>query len=96
MRDCMGKNRSLTIKALTILRDNTNITARRFAQLYFDQPEQKYLFTSVSNQGNGACAGSLLGRLAKKDFVLKKTYINPARFSLTDKGRKELLKVAEK
>ena len=103
MKNCMGKNRNLTIKALTILRDNTNITAGRFAQLYFDQPEQEYLFTAVSNQGNGACAGkkawlcagSLLGRLAKKDFVLKKTYMNPTRYSLTEKGRKELLKVTE-
>ena len=91
-------------KALAVLDANPRITASRFAQLYFDEPEHDYLHAAVSNQGNGACAGkkawlcagSLLGRLSKKDFVLKKTYMNPTRYSLTEKGRKELLKVTEK
>ena len=86
------------VKALTILRDNPNITANRFAYLYFNGTEKKYLLTSISNQGNGACpgkkawlcAGSYLGKLARLGYVQKKTYSGPTRFSITEKGEKEL------
>ena len=66
------------IKALQILEQYPGgLTARQFAQLYFTDKEHEYLFTAVSNQGNGACAGkkawlcagSLLGKLAKKGLV---------------------------
>lgn len=65
-----------TFKALAILKENPNINAKAFAVLYYGEEHQS-LFTAVSNQGNGACAGkkawlcagSLLGKLAKKGYV---------------------------
>lgn len=64
-------------KALQILKDHPNITARAFGNFYFDQPDHEYLYDACSNQGYGACrgkklwlcAGSLLGRLIQKDWV---------------------------
>lgn len=91
------------VKALTILRDNPNITANRFAYLYFTGTDKEYLLTSVSNQGNGACpgkkawlcAGSFLGKLARLGYVQKKTNSSPTRFSITEKGQKELKEAEE-
>lgn len=82
-------------KAIRILRDNPYITANRFAMFYFDTPKHEYLFTAVSNQGNGACAGkkawlcagSLLGKLKKELYVDSTKYDNPARFYATAVGR---------
>ena len=82
-------------KAIRILRDNPYITANRFAMLYFDTPEHEYLFTAVSNQGNGACAGkkawlcagSLLGRLKKQLYVDSTKHDDPTRFYATAVGR---------
>ena len=84
-------------KAIRILRDNPYITANRFAMLYFDTPKHEYLFTAVSNQGNGACAGkkawlcagSLLGKLKKE------LYVDPARLYATAVGRIMLNKYDE-
>lgn len=84
-----------TLKALHVLRDYPNITASGFAKHYFDQPEHQYLFTAVSNQGNGACAGkkawlcagSFLSRLVAQGYVIRKPYMFPTRFVLTEKGR---------
>lgn len=85
-------------KALAVLDANPRITASRFAQLYFDEPEHDYLHAAVSNQGNGACAGkkawlcagSLLGKLAKKGFVFADKRKSPTVFSLSEAGRVEL------
>ena len=47
-------------KALSILREHPGVTANTFAAFYFTDPSQETLFTAVSNQGNGACAGKSL------------------------------------
>ena len=81
-------------KAIRILRDNPYISANRFAMLYFDSPKHEYLFTAVSNQGNGACAGkkawlcagSVLGKL-KKELYVDSTRDNPQKFFATAVGR---------
>lgn len=70
-----------TYKALKVL-ENTSfsnpMTANSFALILWGEDEDKrYLFTAVSNGGNGACAGkkawlcagSMLGRMAKKGLV---------------------------
>ena len=88
-------------KALVILtRHPEGITASRFAVEYFTEPEYEYLFTAVSNQGNGACAGkkawlcagSLLGRLIKKGLVRKLISRNRGadHFFITEKGKETL------
>lgn len=74
------------------------ISASRFARAYYDEPGQQYLFSAVSNQGNGACsgkkawlcAGSLLGRLAKAGLVYRDYRNEPPRYIITDKGKQEL------
>jgi len=82
-------------KALQIVKEKQPVRANTFAMLYFTDPKQQYLFTSVSNQGNGACAGkkawlcagSLLGRLRKKNLVsLDRDY----KYHITADGEKEL------
>ena len=88
-------------KALEILmRHPEGITASRFAAEYYTEPKYEFLFTAVSNQGNGACAGkkawlcagSLLGKLANKGLVRK--LISRDRgadhFFITERGRNEL------
>lgn len=83
-----------TRKALEILRDNPGLTANRFAAKYFTDPEHEYLFTAVSNQGEGACsgkkawlsAGSLLGRLRKQGLVAQGHLTNPPRWFITASG----------
>lgn len=92
-----------TFKALSILRDNPEVTANRFAYLYYSGTEKEYLLTAVSNQGNGACAGkkswlcagSFLAKLVKKGYVNRKRNIGPTRFSITEKGQKELKETEE-
>lgn len=67
------------IHALTILKEHPGISANAFAGFYFTRPEQEYLFSAASNQGNGACrgkkawlcAGSLLGKLCKLGLVYR-------------------------
>ncbi len=91
-------------KALTILREHPRVTANGFAALYFTDPSQETLFTAVSNQGNGACAGkkawlcagSLLGKLAKKGLVCRDYRHETTRYTLTDKGKQELQNYDEK
>ena len=86
------------IKALTVLERHPDITARKFGELYFNGPEHDVLHTAMSNQGNGACAGkkawlcagSLLGRLKKQDWVDENPFAQPRVFRLTDKGRQLL------
>ena len=70
-----------TYKALKVLENTTfsrPMPANSFALALWGEDEEKlYLFEAVSNSGNGAaagkkawlCAGSLLGRMAKKGFV---------------------------
>lgn len=85
-------------KALDILRNNPGCTANTFVALYFTDPSQESLFTAVSNQGNGACAGkkawlcagSLLGKLAKKGLVRRDYGSGTGKFYLTSKGENKL------
>lgn len=85
-------------KALSILAENPGIGAGRFAVLFYTEPQYDYLFTAVSNQGNGACAGkkawlcagSFLGRLCKAGLVRRD--VVAGRFYVTDKGKRELLR----
>lgn len=85
-------------KALAILRDHPGCTANTFAALYFTEPSREFLFTAVSNQGNGACAGkkawlcagSLLGKLAKKGLVRRDYGSGTGRFYLTFKGEQQI------
>ena len=90
----------LTVKqarALAVLRDHSGCTANMFAVFYFTDPSQEYLFTAVSNQGNGACAGkkawlcagSLLGKLSAKGFVRQCAFA-PRRYRLSLIGEKVL------
>ena len=89
---------SKTKKALAILRDHPGITANGFAALYSTNPSQESLFTAVSNQGNGACAGkkawlcagSLLGKLAKRGLVRRDYGSGTGRFYLTFEGETQL------
>lgn len=87
-------------KALRII-DGTpwpGISASRFARAYYDEPGQQYLFSAVSNQGNGACsgkkawlcAGSLLGRLTKAGLIYRDYRNEIPRYTITDKGIQEL------
>lgn len=91
----MKKISKKTQKALSILLDHPNITARAFGDFYFTEPEHEYLYTACSKQGNGACrgkklwlcTGSLLGRLIQKGYVRR--YIDKygkTTFSLTYDG----------
>ena len=91
-----------TYKALKVL-EKTNtlktMTANSFAILLWGMDESKsYLFTAVSNGGNGACsgkkawlcAGSFLGRLAKKGLVHWQPRIQgacSAGYAITQAGR---------
>lgn len=85
-------------KALSILREHQGVTAHGFATLYFTDPSQETLFTAVSNQGNGACAGkkawlcagSLLGKLTKKGLVRRDFNSGTGRFYLTSKGEQQI------
>lgn len=85
-------------RALSVIGDTPGLTAKGFAVRYFTDPSQDYLFTAVSNQGNGACAGkkawlcagSLLGKLKKLGLVAEKPYSDPPRFLLTSKGASAL------
>ena len=66
--------------------------ARIAVALWGDDPVRQHLFTAVSNQGNGACAGkkawlcagSLMGKLAKQGYV---TSGSLGGYYLTEKGR---------
>ena len=87
-------------KALKVLSEHPGLTARSFAVRYYDGPDHEYLFTAVSNQGNGACAGkkawlcagSLLGMLKKAGFVRKVlSRSHPVVFFLTDRGENAVL-----
>ncbi len=88
-------------KALTILSKDGPMMARDFAMQYFDGPEHQYLFTAVSNQGNGACAGkkawlcagSLLGRLVKRGLAKRTLVSDIWMFAVTGQGR-DLLREA--
>ena len=83
-----------TRKALEILRDHPGLTANRFAAKYYTDPEHEYLFTAVSNQGEGACAGkkawlsagSLLGRLRKRGLAAPGARSYPPRWYITSAG----------
>lgn len=85
-------------KALRILEKAgiEGVTASGFAVSYYTEPKHGYLFTAVSNQGNGACAGkkawlcagSYLGRLVKKGLVRKRIprEAGAVRFTVTNEG----------
>lgn len=85
-------------KVLSILREHPGGTAHGFAAFYFTDPSQETLFTAVSNQGNGACAGkkawlcagSLLGKLAKKGLVRRDFGSGTGQFYLTYEGENKL------
>ena len=87
------------IKALKIIsecKSTMGIKPSDFGFIYFDNPQQRYLIDSLSNQGNGACfgkkawrvAGCILGKLRKKGYV----YRFHGHYALTDIG-KDLLNV---
>lgn len=76
----MAKATEKELRALQIIADcpcTLGIQAKQFGEQYFTSPEHQYLFTSLSNQGEGACygkkawrcAGAILGKLAKKGYV---------------------------
>lgn len=85
-------------KALEILHEYPGLIASHFAMLYFTEPDQQYLFTAVSNVGNGAapgvkawlCAGSLLGKLAKQGYVRRVFKAGKWKFYLTEKGQQTI------
>lgn len=92
-----------SLRALRILREHPDITANVFAVHYFTAPEHRYLFTAVSNQGNGACAGkkawlaagSFLGRLARAGLVVNlppegRERRGPWKYRLTHLGEEAL------
>lgn len=74
--------------------DGTHATQIATA-VWGDDPKREYLFTAVSNQGNGACAskkawlcaGSLMGKLIKKGLAYK-TF--DGTYRITDEGIKAL------
>lgn len=87
-------------KALEILRKSSSLTAGSFAVRYYTEPRHQYLFTAVSNQGNGACcgkkawlcAGSLLGKMVREGLV-KREYDSRRGlwlFRITEKGKDAL------
>lgn len=90
------ENMTKTAKALQIIATEPGIGAKKFALLYFTEPKHEYLFTAVSQQGNGACAGkkawlcagSLLGRLRKSGYIRMTFY--PNRYYITEKGKQFL------
>lgn len=56
-------------KALSILRDHQNgVVVGYFAELFFTEPEHRYLVTVASKKGK-LCAGSFLGKLKKRGYV---------------------------
>ncbi|HEX8567717.1 MAG TPA: hypothetical protein VF648_18910 [Pyrinomonadaceae bacterium] len=81
-----------TKKALQILADHPEITARRFGELMWSDSEAR---TRSYNTGNGAtrgkglwfCAGGYLAKLQKRGLVYRwcNRYQTPL-FSLTSKG----------
>ena len=86
-------------KALLILEAKPGLTANGFAQYYFNGPEHEYLFTAVSNQGNGACAGKkawrcaggVLGRLVKQGLASSRFSMNGVRtYTVSEKGKRQL------
>ena len=94
-----------TYKALKVL-ESTNpiktMAANTFAVLMWGGDEdKKYLFTAVSNSGNGAaagkkawlCAGSYLGKLEKKKLVRWQPRVLGAccaGYTITQAGRNEI------
>ena len=87
-------------KALEILNKSSSLTAGSFAVQYYTEPRHQYLFTAVSNQGNGACAGkkawlcagSFLGKLCKEGLA-RREYDGRRElwmFRITEKGKKAL------
>lgn len=88
-------------KALKIVSECKSILGIKpadFGFIYFDNPQQRYLINSLSNQGNGACygkkawraAGCILGKLQKKGYV----HFLWGHYKLTELG-KDLLKRSE-
>ena len=87
-------------KALEILDKSSSLTAGSFAVQYYTEPRHQYLFTAVSTQGNGACAGkkvglcagSFLGKLAKEGLVRREYDMRRGlwMFRITEKGKKAL------
>ena len=85
------------LKVLQSLHSSRPMTANEFAFALWGKDEEKgYLFTAVTNGGNGACAGkkawlcagSLLGKLAKKGLTrweCKRDGTNRG-YSLTSRG----------
>ena len=90
-------------KALSILAEHPypeGVTASRFAVLYFNEEKHRILFTAVSNQGNGACAGkkswlcagSFLGRLAKKGYCFHRYKGDVGYYYISPEGEKAIKK----
>ena len=75
---------------MNILKEHPNISANAFACFFYTEPEHQYLFTVTSNQGNGACAGSYLGRLRKKGYVQLRFINDSFRYDLTSLGESKL------
>lgn len=89
------------IKALKVVQSadpHTGITCNGFALRYFDQPEHEYLFTSLTNTGNGACygkkawraAGCILAKLKKKGLVASIFRNGVLHYRLTFEGEKAI------
>lgn len=100
-----------TYKALKVLENTSPLSpmaANFFAcRLWGKDEDKKHLFLAVTNIGNGACsgkkawlcAGSLLGKLAKRGLVKWVPRIKgycPDGYCLTNIGREELLQYEKK
>lgn len=88
-------------KALSILRDKGPMSAMAFSQHYYENTENEHLLTAVSNQGNGACAGkkawlcagSYLGKLAKKGLVRSIYAGGHFNYEITEWGREVMKEI---
>lgn len=86
------------LKCLEQTQPNRPLTANWFAhKLWGDDESKQYLFTAVSNSGNGACsgkkawlcAGSLLSKLAKQGLTRWQPRPHKG-YYITSKGRESI------
>lgn len=78
-------------KALSILKQYPDgIVVGHFAKLFFTEQGQEYLITYAPRKGK-LCAGSYLGKLKKKDFVVDR-YVDEMwwKYFLTNEGRRAM------
>ena len=94
----LTEKKKKSLKIVSECKSTLGIKPADFGFIYFDNPQQRYLIDSLSNQGNGACfgkkawraAGCILGKLQKKGYV----YRYWGHYKLTELG-KDLLRRSE-